>query len=883
MGEVYLATDTNLKRQVAIKILPELFAADAERLARFQREAELLASLNHPNIAAVYGLERGDRTTALVMELVEGPTLADRIAEGPLPLDEAMPIAAQIAEALAAAHDLGIVHRDLKPANLKVRPDGTVKVLDFGLAKGLQDAGTSGPRNLVHSPTFTSPAMTQAGVVLGTAAYMAPEQARGRAVDKRADIWAFGCVLYEMVAGRRAFDGEDITETMAAVVMKEPDLAPAPAELRPLLAGCLQKDPKKRLRDISGFAPLWDLGRALSGSGAAITPVTASPARSGLLPWSVAAGLAVAAGVAIWAPWHPTPTIDRPLIRLDVELGPGAVRSAGISAIVSPDGSRLVYVARDKGNATELYTRRLDQKDAAPLIGTEAFFHQPFFSPDGEWVGFRSADNQIKKVSVQGGSAVTVAPWPGTNASGASWGDDGNIVLGSFTGLWIVPSGGGAARQLSHGDHLFPDVLPGSKAVLYAADEGQVTTTLDSMIVYVMRVDTGESKKLVDAGFWPRYVPASPSAGYLTYVRGNTLFAAGFDPDRLELLGTPVPVLDDVAANLDYFAGGGQVAASRNGTVVYLSGGKNPPYPLVWLDKAGTITPLVAEPGVYGAPRLSPDGTRVAYIASDDKGTDVWVYDLGRKTAAQRTFLGTINFELAWAPGSEHLVYGDGKAMWWIRADGAGRPQLIADKLNGPRPFSFGPLSGGRTHLAFSPTNGSLPDVMTLSIDMTDPDRPKVGTPEPFLSERDLVEVDPAFSPDGKFIAYAANTGGADEDIYVRSFPGPGGQWKVSTAGGKAPAWSPATHELLFLGGDDRIMAADYVITGDSFTFETPHPWSPTLVRRNGVQQSFDITRDGRRIVTLPRPPAEEGTGNLHATFLLNFGDELKRRVPLGK
>lgn len=880
MGEVYQATDTNLKRQVALKVLPDSLAGDAERLARFRREAELLASVSHPNVAAVYGLERSGTTTALVMELVDGETLADRIARGPIPLDEARPIATQMAEALAAAHDLGIVHRDLKPANVKVRPDGTVKVLDFGLAKS-GDGAAAATGDLTNSPTFTAPAMTQAGAILGTAAYMSPEQARGRVVDKRADVWAFGCVLFEMVTGRRAFAGDNVTDTLAAVVTWEPDLDTVPAELRPLLQRCLQKDPKKRLRDVAGIDVLWDLGRAQSSAPAAAqASAIVQPAMPRRLPWAIAAALAITTVVSTWSPWRASPAANTPLLaRLDVELGPGAVAGSGVSVILSPDGTRVVYVARNSENRQVLYTRRLDQTDATLLLGTEGSFHQPFFSPDGQWVGFRSDDGLFKKVSVQGGSATVVGPWPGTRGTGASWGDDGNVVFGTDIGLVSVPSGGGTARQVtSELIHYFPDVLPGSKAVLYSEDDGRVTVALDQMTVNVVRIDSGERKRLVDRGYWPRYVPASPGTGYLTYIVGNTLFAAGFDPDRLELTGAPVPVLDDVAANADYFAGGGQLAVSRNGSLVYLSGGTTSTYPLVWLDPAGKVTPLAVEPGLYGAPRVSPDGTRVAYLARGSKGYDVWIHDLVRNTAAQRTFLGAIDVELAWAPDSAHLVYGDGTAMWWVRADGAGQPQRLADNLTLPRPFSFAPLAGGKTRLAFAVSSAGLPDVMTLPLDLTDADHPTAGPPEPFLAERTTVEVDPAFSPDGRFIAYAAGMNGMHEEaVYVRPFPGPGGQWKVSTSGGKAPVWSPATQQLLFMGGDDRIMAADYTIAGNSFSSGAPYPWSPTPVRRLGVQQNFDLAPGGRRILVFPQPETQRRAENLHATFVFGFGAELGR------
>ncbi|MEJ2077948.1 MAG: hypothetical protein P8Z74_08080, partial [Acidobacteriota bacterium] len=402
------------------------------------------------------------------------------------------------------------------------------------------------------------------------------------------------------------------------------------------------------------------------------------------------------------------------------------------------------------------------------------------------------------------------------------------------------------------------------------------SSSLDELDIVAVRLDTGQTKTLLHGGYWPRYLATSDETGYLVYVHGSTLFGVGFDPRRLELRGTPTPLLDDLGARADRF-GGGQFAFSHTGTLVYLSGRQGDSWPLSWLDAAGKTTPLVAQPGTYGAPRLSPDGKRLAYIAQGGKGSDVWVYDRERGTPTQLTFLGSVNVELAWARDSKHLVYGDGTALWWIRADGAGQRQLLLDKRPAPRPGSFTP--DGR--LAFAQLNAGLPDVYTLPIDLSDPEHPKPGKAEPFLAEPDRVAVDPAFSPDGKFLAYASNQEGV-EQVFVRSFPGPGGEWKVSTAGGKFPAWCAATHELFFLGSDDRIMIASYSIEGDTFRAGVPHAWSPTQVRRiNFWQQNFDVSPDGKHVVMMPRPVSEDTGGSLHATFLLNFFDELRRRVPL--
>ena len=385
------------------------------------------------------------------------------------------------------------------------------------------------------------------------------------------------------------------------------------------------------------------------------------------------------------------------------------------------------------------------------------------------------------------------------------------------------------------------------------------------------------AKPLVKGGYWPRYLPTSGKSGHLVFIRNGRLFGVAFDPARLEISGTPAPLVEDVAASPSINNGGGQFAFSETGTFVYLSGSAtSTTYPIQWLESGGELKTLVAQPNAYTAPRLSPDGARLAYNVASSSGPDVWVYDIGRDTPTQLTFNGRAVFELAWAPDSKHLVYGDSTALWWASADGAGQPVKLLDGVVNPRPGSFAP----RGRLAFSPasTAGGLPDVWTLPLDLSDPDRPKPGKPEPFLTEQGIAEVDGAFSPDGKFLAYASSESGREE-VFVRVFPGPGGRWKVSAAGGKFPAWS-RTRELFFLGGDDRIMVASYAIQGDAFSAARPRVWSPTPIRRDGVRQSFDISADGKRAVVFPRPAPEQSGGNLHATFLLNFFDEVRRRIP---
>jgi serine/threonine-protein kinase len=889
MGEVYRARDTKLNRDVAIKVLPELFAGNPERLARFTREAQTLAALNHPNVAHIHGLEESSGVRALVMELVEGDDLAQRITRGPVPVDEALTIAKQIADALEAAHEQGIVHRDLKPANIKVRDDGTVKVLDFGLAKLVAAPGAgSSAAGLSMSPTITTPAMmTGVGMILGTAAYMSPEQARGKAVDKRADIWAFGCVLIEMLTGKRAFEAEDVSLTLAEVMKSEPDWASLPAlppAVRMVLRQCLKKDPRQRLRDI-GEARLalegaLDLGVVADASGAsAHTPAASSKAGRALGPVAAAALLLLAAASGYgW--WRATRPVARPLTRLSVDLGPEAVRGSRITAVLSPDGTRIVFTGRGAVNGTlRLFTRRLDQQEATPLSGTESStLNNPFFSPDGEWVGF-GANGKVMKVATQGGSAIIIGE-SATVAAGASWGDDGNIILGNIGGLMRLPAAGGVAERLKQNrdTKIFPQVLPGSRAVLVNTTVNVPSTNIESLDIGVLVLDSGETKTLIHGGYWPRYLATSGETGHLVYMHEGTLFGVAFDPRRLELRGTPAPLLEDVAASASVTAGGGQYAFSETGTFVYLSGrGRTESdwYPMMWMDAAGKTTPLVAQPAIYNAPRVSPDGTKLAYKVPAGKGGDVWVYDLQRETPTQLTFTGPGLLELAWAPDSKHIVFSDGAALWWIRADGSGQAQRILDNASNPRPFSFAP--DGR--LAFSQAGHGLPDVWTLPLDLQDPERPKPGKAEPFLADPQFTEVDPAFSPDGKFLAYASNESGIEE-TFVRSFPGPGGKWRISIGGGKFPAFARATHELFFLGGDDRIMVVNYTIQGDSFSAGTPRVWSSTPVRRTGTRQNIDVTPDGKRVVMFPRPAVEQSVGSLHATFLLNFFDEVRRKIP---
>ncbi len=662
MGEVYRATDTRLGREVALKVLPAAFVSDAERIARFQREAKTLASLNHPNIGGIYGLDEGSGITALVLELVDGPTLADRIAQGAIPLEEALPIAKQIADALEAAHDQGIIHRDLKPANIKVRVDGTVKVLDFGLAKGM-DAKPGSPADGANSPTITTPAMTHAGVILGTAAYMSPEQARGKVVDRRADIWAFGGVLYEMLTGNRAFPGGDITDTIVSVISKEPNWSALPSKtpsgLRRLLMRCLKKDPKARMQAIGDVRV--QLEELLSGepdntpfaSGTTVPPASARRVSVAAVSLAVLASAAIAT-LATWTlaqrvPASPLPmrfTITPPAAQqLRSELGDRDLALA-------PDGTRLVYVGRD-GN---LMIRALDQLDATPsgLAGARS----PFFSPDGRWVaaftgGVDGNSGELRKVSIAGGSSVLLCRYQGA-PRGASWGPDDTIVFATNdpnSGLLRVSADGGETEVLTtpdtaagEADHWFPSVLPGGRAALFTV---RAPGGVEAPNVAIVDLNTRQRTTLVRGGTQPEYVDVSSGSdadGFLVYVLAGTLRAVRFNPRTRTVEGDPVSVIEAVVTKQ---TGAAEFSLSRRGSLVYVPGeavSEARPRSLVWVTRGGVELPIDAPRRAYQSLRLSPDGKRVAlYIA--DQEQDIWIRDFARRTLFRLT--KTPSFDVA--------------------------------------------------------------------------------------------------------------------------------------------------------------------------------------------------------------------------------------------
>jgi len=886
MGEVYEARDTKLGRNVAIKVLPEAFSHDAERLARFQREAKLLAALNHPNIATIHGLEHSNGTHFLIMELVGGETLAERIKrEGAVPVEEALAICKQIAEALEAAHEKGIIHRDLKPANVKVTPEGKVKVLDFGLAKAF--AGESADSNPAESPTL-SVAATMHGVILGTAAYMSPEQARGKAVDKRTDIWAFGCVLYELLTGKQAFAGDDITDILAAVVRAEPDWqalpAATPVKIRDLLHRCLQKDKTLRLQ-AAGDARI-EIHEALTAS-PTILPLAAQSKNRERVAWAAAAFLGLLAvastvGFVLRAPKPPQP---QPAIRLTSEIGAdlNLYTAIGPAAVLSPDGALLALVASGADQRQRIYVRSLDQLQTTALSGTENARH-PFFSPDGQWIGF-FADGKLKKISVQGGGAVTLCD--AVNDRGGSWSEDGTIVFtpDNRAALSVVSSAGGMPQSLttldgqaSEATQRWPQVLPAGKAVLFTSNTNGSTAGFEDSNIVVYSMASGKRKTLQQDGFYARYVPT----GHMLYIHEGTLFAVPFDLKRLEVTGQPTPILEGVVTAPAY--AGAQFSFSETGNLVYVAGGSAiQNVSIYWMDREGKFTPLRETPSGYYNPAFSPDGKRLALEIFDGKRRNIWVYEWERDTLTRLTFAGEGDSKPVWTPDGQRIVYssqekGGALNLWWIRADGAGDAQRLAESKSQQYATSWRP--DGKV-LAFSQLNpGTSYDIMTLSIEGDEKSGWKPGEPKPFVNSP-FAEAEPAFSPNGRWLAYHSNESGSDE-VYVRPFPGPGGKWQISTGGGVAPRWSPNGRELFYRTVDSKIMEVTYATSGDSFRADKPQLWSPGQFTDRGATRNFDLHPDGKRFAVLKAPGTEPTAAVNKVSFIFNFFDELRRRVPTG-
>jgi serine/threonine protein kinase len=879
MGEVYRARDERLGREVAIKVLPDVFAGDSQRLARFEREAQLLASLNHPHIATIYGLEDAGGVRALVMELVEGPTLSDRIQQGALPPDEALPIARQIAEALEYAHERGIVHRDLKPANIKLTADGAVRILDFGLAKALE--GDPAQADISSSPTLTA-AATRAGIILGTAAYMSPEQAKGKSVDRRADIWSFGVVLFEMLSGKTLYAGETAPETMAHVITKDPDwsLLPAstPPRIRALLERCLEKDPRQRLRDI-GEARI-EIERVLSGAagsrstGLQPAPSALSPLRSPLrtvLPWALCALLAAVSAFALWDRVKGRAVSSASVKRFVITLPPNTQMEYGPLPVVaiSPDGERLALEA-SIGSGWRLYLRSLDSTEPAQVPGTEDS-NSPFFSPDGQWLGFYGP-GKLRKVSVQGGAPITLCD--STEIRGATWGPHDSIVfsrIGPST-LYRVPAGGGTPvplTKLASGErtHKWPSFLPDGKALLFTIEDNTTASAANARIA-VLRLDTGKWHTVLEGGTFPRYVPS----GHILFARGAVLMGVPFDLAKLEVTGNPVPLIEGLS--ISPVTGAANFDVSREGTLVHVIGlpglGHSEP---VWVDRRGAAKPLGLPARSYVQPSLSHDGRYLA-LHIVEESNDVWTHDTSRGTLTRFSFQPGEDEAPLWSPDGKRLAYSasvgaEPRHIYLKNADGSGADELVASPGGHVHLSSFSP--DGKFLLYTNYEAGSSGDIWLLPLEGERKPRPFLQTP---FDERDA-----QFSPDGRWVAYTSNESGPDE-VYVQGFPEARGKWQISTGGGYGPRWSPRGQELFYRIGN-KVMTIRYS-SETAFSPATPqvlfegeygsHP------RREG---NYAVSPDGQRFLMLKNRDVDGTQSRIQVT--LNWFEELKRRVPAAK
>jgi Tol biopolymer transport system component len=850
MGQVFRATDTKLKRQVAIKILPPSLAADYDRLARFQREAEVLASLNHPNIAGIYGLEEGGGTTALVMELVEGEDLSQRIARGAMPINEALPIAKQIADALEAAHEQGIIHRDLKPANIKVRGDGTVKVLDFGLAKALEPAGAASA-SASMSPTLTSPAMTNAGMILGTAAYMAPEQARGKVVNKRADVWAFGVIVFEMLTGKALFAADNVADTFAAILSKRPDWSQLPLELRPLVQAALEPDPRRRLRDIG------DAFRLVSPATAQTEGQPTRP-RASIIGMGLVTLVAVALGVAGWL--RSTPPLAAPEMRLELTLPAGAQPDFGLA--LSPDGNRLAFIVTKQNGSRSAWIRELDQANARPVAGAENLDTTPvFWSPDSRWLGFSSRGTMLKADVVTGGSPVRILNSSGQ--IGADWNEDGIIVFGTNPGggaagsIFRVAAAGGDPVQLTTVDvgrgeyaHHHPTFLPDGKHFVYL----RASKIEDRSGIYVGSIDAAPDKqpteRLLATAFGPVFfVPSSGSqSGFLVFFRDGSLMAQRFDPFSFALSGEPQQVATPVGSFIDralFFV-------SRNGTIVYAAGAPVFAVQLTWVDRQGRLVRTVGKPDLYSTAVRSPDGTKAAIVkvdlgsASDKR--EIYLLDLERDTQTLFWFKSPVRGAPIWSPDGTRLLFAlvDEGPQLYERAIIGGQEGRMVFRGNRGEPLvptSWSP--DGRFVLVTRLDQKTGADIWALNV--------SDGTAIPLILSP-APERDAQFSPDGRWIAYT-ETDSARQEVYVTAVVSSspklavgGGPWRVSSGGGQLPRWRADGREIFFVG-PSALMSVP-VSTESGFTAGTPVAVAPAA--QNPSIRGFgfvDATRDGSELL----------------------------------
>ncbi len=879
MGEVYRARDTNLGRSVALKVLPEEFFEDRDRVARFEREARALAALNHPGIAAVHSFEAISGRHILVMELVEGEGLDVRLARGAIPPDEALPIARQIAEALEAAHEKGIIHRDLKPANVMVGSDGRVKLLDFGLAKALEpDAASASSSQLSQSPTITGRA-TAAGVILGTASYMSPEQARGKAVDRRADIWAFGAVLYEMLTGKRLFEGETVSDVLAGVLRQNIDFNALPSEtppaIRRLVRRCLERDPRERIHDAADVR--LEIEEALrapaAGAGPATQPGPRRATFSRLLPWLVA-GVAAVAALALLVARRP-PRSGGEVLHLSVAVPEGLTLAPDLQSqtqalAFSPDGKRIAFRGRS-GEEDRLFVRDLTRENPEAVAGTEEA-SDPFFSPDGEWLGFQSG-GKLKKTSLRAGTPVALADAP--QSRGACWGDDGTIVFAPTvnSGLFRIPAAGGEPRPLTAlaaGDrertHRWPEILPGGKFVLFTVGTEGKPGDYDDARIDAVSLATGKRHVVYRGASLARWAPP----GHLLLARHGDVLAVPFDLETASVRGTPVPVLQGVSG--DPRSGTAFFCTARNGAIVYAEGlsvqGKTE---FAWIDRAGKREPAGVPPGLYQTISLSPDGQKLAYAEGLGGGarTDVWIANLAQGGQFQLTSTGQ-GATPCWTADGKSVVYSKpaGDAVLMQRADGTGSPQvlwrttrLVPIAVDSPTP------DGSSVVLTLS----GLPTRSDLYLVPLSGDRPA----RPLLASS-ATEVRGMVSPNGRWIAFVGDFSGQYQ-VYVQPFPSLAGRWQVSREGGAGPRWSRDGSELFYMSGDQLYSVP--IKPGTEFVPGEPRVLfrvdRPVTTEWNDV---YDVSPDGKRFLFLVR--SKETSKAPRLDVVLNFSRQLSGATP---
>jgi serine/threonine protein kinase len=886
MGEVYRARDLKLNRDVAIKILPDHLARDTARLARLQREAQMLAALNHPHIAQIHGLEDSRGVPALVLELVEGPTLADRISQGPFQVHEALDTARQIAEALETAHDKGVIHRDLKPANIKLTRNGSVKVLDFGLAKALSGETPTPDLSLVTAE------QTGDGIVLGTAAYMSPEQARGQSVDRRTDVWAFGCVLFEMLAGRRAFGGDTLSDTLASVLTSEPDWtavpAAVPASVTRLIRRCLEKDLRRRLRDIGDARiEIEDAREAPARENVTVTNrrVLSRRAVIGALA-GAAAGAAAMGGFTVASR---RTAVARDLMRFSIALPPGhSITSSFLSRVaLSPDGTHIACNAvlpnqssteRNVASRAGVLIRSIRELDWKPL-GEGVSPGSPFFSPDGQWVGIVSVieGQRLRKYALGGGAPATLTSFPDSQPSGASWATNDVIYFVSSTpgGIVRLPGQGGDPVEVcgidfAHGErtHRTPHALPGGRAVLFAVATSE-SESYDDASIAVFSTETGQRKVLVEGGLYPRYSPS----GHVVYGRNGTLFAIPFDADRLEVTGQPFAVLAGVMMSRNTGVANFDISAS--GDLLYVPGkADGGARTLYWVDRSGHAEKLALPPRSYLHPRIAPDGRRLA-IEVEGSSHDVFVYDFGSGVLTNFTADGISHWPV-WSPDGKRIGYRSGPMgrfrLFEMPSDRSGPAERLATPVTSASTESYDPAG-----LALAYTDAKMGRPAKVMVTWLDGRR----QPQP-LDDTAFAQGSPKFSPDGRWLAYCTNESGRPQ-VYVKGFP-TGAKIQISPDGGNDPVWRRDGREL-FYRNSDRMMAVP-ISVGDTFDAGRPQelwrgPYSHGMSSSCGApglsSSNYDVTPDGQRFLMIQDDDvATTSSGNM--VLVLGFAQELSRR-----